>query len=109
MFKLGEALKTGGAEKDCEVFKAEIDKIELEQRAISIEKQMLLEFSIENQVVIHIYAFMTWVTTEKKKEDGTWVRAFATYNDFNKANDEELINKLALIATIVNKDDFSKL
>lgn len=103
-FKLGELLKKEAPEQDCEILKKEIENINTEQFTINMEKQGYLEFSIENQVTLHVYNFMTSLITEKKVGED-WVPAFSSFDDFMKS-DEALVGKLAFLITMTYQDNF---
>lgn len=100
--KLGELLKKDASDTDCGILKKEIEDITQEQRAIAYEKQNLLEFSIENQMVLHIYNYMTYIVTEKKVND-KWVKAFVTFDEFMNS-EEDLVTKLAFLITMTTRD-----
>ena len=97
-FKLGELLKNDGPEADGESLKKEIEQLTRDQQAIAVEKQTLLEYSIENQVVIYMYNYMTYLITEKFVGE-KWVKAFATFQEFMNS-DETLVGKLAFLITM---------
>jgi len=101
--KLGELLKNNASDGDCDKIKKEIEAILDEQKDAAIEKQTLLEFSIENQVVVHMYNYMTYLIAERF--DGEkWVRAYKTFKDFSQSQDDELIGKLAFLVTLIGQD-----
>ena len=100
--KLGEALKKEASDADCLALKKEIESIEQDQRAVAMEKQTLLEFSIENQVILHMYNYMTYVISEKLVQD-KWVKAFKSFEEFMQS-DEELVTKLAFLITMTVRD-----
>lgn len=97
--KLGELLTKKAKDSDLEVFKDEISKINEEQMGISIRKTNLLQYSIEQQALIHVYSYLTFLITEKYEND-VWMKAFNTYDDFINSS-EELINKASAYATLV--------
>jgi uncharacterized protein (DUF885 family) len=101
-FKLGEILKKEGSDNDCKTLKTEIESIQNEQQLLVMEKSAYLEFSIENQVMLHMYNFMTYIITEKFN-DGNWVKAFKSFQEFMQS-DEELVGKLAFLITISYQD-----
>lgn len=96
--KLGEALKNNATDPDCQALKREIEAIEDEQRQIALEKYTLLEYSIENQVTLHIYNFMTYIIAEKQVGD-KWVKVTPTFDEFLKS-DENLLGKLAFLVSV---------
>jgi uncharacterized protein (DUF885 family) len=99
LLKLGEMLKKDTKEQDCEVYKKEIEKINEEQKAIALERQTLLEFSLENQVLVHMYNYTTYLASEKLVSDN-WVKAFTSFDAFLKSTDDTLITKLAFLITM---------
>lgn len=101
--RLGEMLKKEDNTTDCEKLKKEIEALEDEQKQIAMEKQVLLEFSIENQVMIYMYNYMTYLIAEKFEGD-KWVRAFPSFKEFSKLQDDELIGKLAFLVTLLTQD-----
>ena len=98
-YKLGEVLKKDGNEKDCETYKKEIQDIQEEQKQLAVESSALLEFTIENQVMLHMYNYMTYVITEKEA-DGKFVKAFESFQKFMEIDDDALMGKLAFIITM---------
>jgi len=103
LFKLGELLKKDGSEQDCEVYKKEISLIMEDQKGIATEKQILLEFTLENQVLVHMYNYMTYVSAEKLEGD-KWVKAYKSFDEFAKSDDDILISKLAFLVTMSFQD-----
>ncbi len=101
--KLGELLKNNASDSDCDKIKKEIEGILEEQKNTAMEKQTLLEFSIENQVIVHMYNYMTYLMAERFDGEN-WVRAFKTFKDFSQSQDDELIGKLAFLVTLIGQD-----
>jgi hypothetical protein len=104
-YKLGEALKNSAGDNDCIILKKEIERVTAEQQVVAIERNSYLEFSVENQVLIHMYSYMTYLVSEKKEGD-TWVRAFNTFEEFLAGN-ESLINQLAFLTTALAANEFN--
>lgn len=103
LLKLGEQLKKDAPDNDCEVYKKEIEKINEEQKNLALEKQTLLEFTLENQVLVHMYNYMTYIASEKQVGEA-WVKAFKTFDEFQKTDDDILISKLAFLVTMSFQD-----
>jgi hypothetical protein len=89
--KLGQALKDNKSDMELKAYKDEIETIEKSQRELTVKKAVLLEFSLENQLLIYLYTYVTFLTTEKLVED-KWVRVWPTYDLFEQ-EDEMLINR----------------
>ena len=97
--KLGELLAKQAKNSDLETFRDEISKINEEQVGISIRKTNLLQYSVEQQALIYVYAYLTFLITEKYVNE-IWVKAFNTYDDFLDSP-EELINKASAYSTLI--------
>lgn len=97
--KLGELLTKQAKDSDLEVFRDEISKINEEQVGISIRKTNLLQYSVEQQALIYVYSYLTFLITERY-ENETWIKAFNTYDDFIDSP-EELINKASAHGTLI--------
>lgn len=104
-YKLGEALKNSASDNDCIIFKKEIERVTAEQQTVAIDRNSYLEFSVENQVLIYMYSYMTYLVSEKKEGDN-WVKAFNTFDDFLAGN-ESLINQLAFLTTALAANEFN--
>lgn len=99
MLELGKAIKEEKADFELKNYKVEIEKLNSEIQAASIYKTQLLQFSIENQVLIYTYSYLTFLTAEKK-EGETWVRVWTNYEDF-KNDKENLVNKFSYYVTML--------
>lgn len=103
MFQLGELIKNNAPEADLEKFKNEILNLQNDVRSISIQKTQLLEYSIENQVLIYIYGYLTFLISEKKEGDN-WVRVWNSFEDFQ--NDlSALANQLSFYSAYIGNVD----
>lgn len=102
--KLGEALSNKASKDDLESLKNHIAEIQNNQIQISMTKNSYLEFCIEQQVFTYAYTFLTFLITEKKLEDGTYVRAWEKFEEFEKET-EDLIREVSFYATLVMKDE----
>ncbi len=97
--QLGPLLKEGKSPEDCKELGKAIDEIKGEQYSISIKKTNFLQYSVESQVLIYVYRYLTYVVTEKKVED-KFVPAWSSYKDFENSS-EELINKASFNASLL--------
>ena len=95
--KLGEVLHNKGPENEREAYKKEIEELEKQQVDISSDKGKLLEYSLENQLMLFLYSYISYLTAEKlikKDESGdVWVKAWETYEVFEQSEE-------ALVATV---------
>lgn len=101
--KLGEALKNKVPENEKKVYKEEIKKIEDKQNLLSIKKTNLLEFSIENQTLIFVYSYLTYLITEKK-DGNKWIKAWKTYDNFLNT-DDNIINTISWYSGIILRNE----
>ena len=77
---------------DIELLDKEIKKLRNKQFELSIEKTDLLAYSIEDQILVHINSYVTWLVLEKLIGD-TWILVYDKYEDFLKSEEDELIQK----------------
>lgn len=99
MFNLGEAIKKGSSDSDLNKYKEEIESLNNEIRILTFQKTSYLEFSIENQVMIYMYSYLTFILTEKKDGEN-WVRLWNTWEEFQSSS-EDLINLLSYYITML--------
>ncbi len=103
--KLGEALAKKKPDAELQIFKDEIDKINLQTQPITIEKSSLLELSIENQVTIFVYTYLTFLISEKLV-DKKWIRIWNSHIEL--LNDKTpLVNKITFYSTILINDELN--
>ncbi len=67
------------------------DKLKVEQQCINIEKTDLLSHSIEDQLMIVVNSYYTYIALEKL-EKGEWHKVFSDYKSFAESEDTKLIN-----------------
>jgi len=79
-------------EQDVEILKTDIMKLKSEQAMLNIEKTDFLSYSIEDQLMIAVNSYYTYLVLEVQKED-KWERLFANYEDFKKSDKSKIINK----------------
>lgn len=84
--ELGELLKNKGSEQDIITIKNRLLDVISEQQITSIRKSRYLEYSIENQLMLFSYDFLTFLVTEKQVED-KWVKAFNNFDEFLNESD----------------------
>lgn len=108
-FKLGELIKKQAQEKDLKLYKDEIESINKQFRELSIKKTNYLQYSIESQVLIFTYSYLTSLITEKKIDESgkpvEWVRAFNSFEEFENPKDEKFINVVTFHASLIIRDE----
>ena len=102
--KLGKALEDKAIDSELEVYKNEIDTINQEENYIILQKAQLLEYSIERQVFIYFYTYLTYLITEKKAED-KWLKVWASFEEF-KNSSEDLVNEVSIYASAMFQNEF---
>lgn len=80
------------SKNDIEKLKTDIINKKKRQAEISVEKSNLLNYSIEDQLLVAINSFYSFVVLEKVSEN-QWTKVFKTHKEFMESNDTELINK----------------
>jgi len=103
-FKIGKSLADKKNVSDIEIFKKEIEDINLEERKLSIKKAKLMEYAIEQQVLIFVYSYLIYLSAYKLNEKKKWVRVWNSFDEFE--NDQErIINNISFNATFILKDE----
>lgn len=72
--------------------KSDILKLRSGQFDLTIEKTDLLQYSIEDQLLLHDNTYTTYLVLERKESD-KWVRHFDSFKDFEKCVDSDLMAK----------------
>jgi hypothetical protein len=101
MLKLGEYIKNNKPDNDLKVLRDEIAEIISEQQELTIRKTNLLETSIEMQILMYMYTYLAFITTEKK-EGENWIRVWNTWEEFEKA-DNELMDRVIFYASLISR------
>jgi hypothetical protein len=102
--KLGEALAKQSSESDLKIYREEIVDIITEQTNLSTQKFSYVQFSLENQLKMFAYTYMT-ISIIFKKENDKWVRVWNTIEEFENCPDEEFINNISFYAGLILKDE----
>ena len=101
--KLGEAIVKQASDSELKTYKEQIATIKERQLELLNEKNNYLEFSIENQLFGESYSYLLFLCAEKLIDE-KWVKAWATYQDF-EVSDEELVRTLAYYSTYMLRDE----
>lgn len=70
----------------------DIEEIRQNQYNLSMDVTDLLSYSIESQLTISINSYVAYLVLEVRKEK-EWIKAFDTYEHFEKSEDNALLNK----------------
>ena len=86
--------------KDITSLKETVLRLRDEQFSISMEVTDLLSHSIENQLLIYVNSFTTFLVLEKK-EGETWTRVYKDYDTFMKSADKCIENAFYYINVLI--------
>ena len=106
LLKLGKAIKDKKPDAEKQAFKKEIEALQEEMQGVSIRKTSYLELSIEHQVIIYVYSYLTFLIAEKQEAE-KWVPVWATYNNF-VADTGTRIDEITFYASIIISDELNK-
>jgi len=90
LLELGKAIKDNKIESELQKYKEEIVNLNATIKEVSTEKGRLLEYSLENSVLIELYGYMIWLISEKQVND-KWSRIWNTYDDFLQTEPSDLL------------------
>jgi len=71
----------------------EILSLIYKQAIVNVEKNDLLSYCIEEQLMIEVNAYQTYIVLEKLMAENAWVKVYSTYEEFSKSEDSVLIGK----------------
>jgi len=107
MLELGKAIKGNRDKVELEKYKAEIVALMSSTQAIQTERQGLLEYSLENRILMDVYSYMVWLIAEKKVGEN-WTRIWKTYDSFMAAENLELLALVTKNGAVVVTEEMSK-
>lgn len=93
--KIGKMLTENINEKDLDILKKEVVKINDELISLTVSKNSLLEYSLENQSVGYLYEYLTYSMALVKNEKDEFVRCWNSYEDFKK-EDSVITNTIGM-------------
>ena len=103
MFKLGKAIKDKKSEAELKIFHNEIEKLNEKKEIMAMEKTVLLDTSIQSQIYVYSYTYLTYLVLEKLEKE-KWVKAFNNYDDFIN-QDERLVNMSVYYLSLLSKNE----
>jgi hypothetical protein len=84
-------------EKRVDELKKEILALRGEQAELNIEKTDLMSFSIEDQLMLEVNSYYTYLVLEKlvevKDKGNQWIRVYKDYDEFSKSKNSTLLHK----------------
>jgi hypothetical protein len=90
--KLGESISKNENETILKTYKDQIDELRVKRQILNTQKNLLLEFSLENALLNYVAQVITYLSLEEKKDD-KWQRMFNNLESFQNYEDAQLINK----------------
>jgi len=101
--KLGQALTENKADAELKSFKDEIEVLQKRQQELSMKKSLMLELSVENQLMHFVYIYVAFMTTEKN-ENEQWIRVWNTFEEFEN-DSSTLFNLATFYATLLTSSE----
>ena len=98
--KLGEAISKNEGEPVLKGYKEQIEDLMTHKQIINTQKNLLLEFSLENSLLNYVAQVITYLSLEEKI-DNKWQRMFNSLEAFQTYEDEKLINKAGSYSMIL--------
>jgi hypothetical protein len=90
--KLGAAISKNEPDSSLVTYKEQIEELRTKRQVIYTQRNLLLEFSLENSLLNYVAQVITYLSLEEKK-DNKWQRMFNTLDSFQKYEDNKLIDK----------------
>ena len=98
--KLGEAIAKNEPDGILEEYKKQIEDLRLKKAIINTQKTLLLEYSLENQLLNYVAKIITYLSSDILV-DGSWKRLFNSIEEFENYSDDGLVEKLASYSMIL--------
>jgi len=89
---LGEAISKNDNESVLKTYNDQIIELRMKKNIILTQKNLLLQFSLENALLNYVAQIITYLSLEHNI-DNKWNRMFNTLEEFQSYEDEKLINK----------------
>jgi hypothetical protein len=89
--KLGEAISINNGQSVLKTYEDQIKELRIKKQIIRTQKNLLLTFCLENQLLNYVAEIITYLSLDKF-ENGIWERMFTSFEDFQNYTDEGLIN-----------------
>ena len=100
---LGEAISKNEAQEVLENYSATIQKLSKERQVLITQKILLVEYSLESSLETHVALALGWLSLEKLHGE-KWIRAYATFNEFQIESDIELIEKAGQYSSLLQNN-----
>ena len=107
MLDLGKAIKENRPNPELIKYKEEILSIGSSMQLLNQEKQSLLEYSIENRILMEVYSYMIWIISEKQVGND-WVQIWNTYEEFLGTDDIKLLTEVTKLGAVIVTDEMTR-
>lgn len=110
-YSLGKILEDNNTLDNPESFKKRIEEINKKISDLNNEYLKYIDISLENRLGIFQYSYLAYLITVKKvveNDKETWVKAFASYDDYLNYP-SAFINKLNVYTVLMVKDEIESL
>jgi hypothetical protein len=94
---LGKAIDENNTEAVLKTYKEKFDTLKREKEIIEFQKNDLLQYSLENQLLNYVAEIVTYLSLDIY-QDKKWIRLFDDYESFKNCEDSELINKAGMLS-----------
>lgn len=98
--KLGESISKNEEKNILEEYKKQIEELIAKKQVLRAQKTLLLEWSLENQLLNFTAQLITYLSLDKF-DDEKWQRVFNSLNDFQKYEDTKLIDLAAQYSVLL--------
>jgi len=92
--KLGESISKNENETILKTYEEQIRELRTQKNILKTQKNLLLEFCLENTLLNYVAQVITYLSLEEQKDD-KWQRMFNSLEAFQTYEDEQLIDKAA--------------
>jgi len=106
MLELGKAIQNKKPVAELEKYKAEVVQCNSSMQRLNQEKQALLEYSLENRILMEVYGYMIWQISEVK-EGETWKRLWKTYDACQADTDAVLLGLITKHGAVIVTDEMT--
>jgi hypothetical protein len=90
--KLGESISKNEGETILNSYKDQILDLRTQKQVLRTQRTLLLEFSLENQLLNYVAQVITYLSFDKFEND-KWQRMFKNLSDFQNYEDTKLVDK----------------
>jgi hypothetical protein len=93
-------LATAELPNDVQLLKTEVLKLRAQQITVSMEVTDLLSHCIEDQLMLYVNSYITYLVFEEKDGDN-WVRIYKSFDEFQKSSDKCIDNAFSYMSYLI--------